>query len=75
MKYLKIIWEWIKENPVAVIISGVICLVVLVIALAGGGVEGDGVTTCKNCGKKEVVLFGYCERCADGFLEWQKEQG
>ena len=35
-----------------------------------GGKGGDGITTCKNCGKEEVVLFGMCGRCADGFLDW-----
>ena len=74
---MKNLWKWIKENRVAVLIAGAICLVVAIIVFAGivGSVEGDGITTCKNCGKKEVVLFGYCERCADGFLEWQKDQG
>ena len=30
---------------------------------------GDGKTTCKNCGKKEVVALGYCRRCYDGFIK------
>ena len=34
---------------------------------------GDGVTTCKNCGRREVVVFGMCENCADGFLHWHNK--
>ena len=35
--------------------------------------QGDDIDTCKNCGKDEVVLFGYCEDCADSFLGWQNK--
>lgn len=36
---------------------------------------GDGVTTCKNCGreKKLVPGFGYCYTCYEGFVDWQEE--
>ena len=57
-------------------------LVVFVVAIASalsacscGGKRDDGVTTCKNCGRKGVVLYGYCESCANSFLKWQKKNG
>lgn len=47
---------------------GIFILLLMPSCLKSGG--GDGITTCKNCGKSEVVLFGYCSRCADGFLDF-----
>ena len=60
-------------------IMSVIALVLLVVInpvnsfMASSGRGGDGVTTCKNCGRRGVEAFGYCERCADGFLDWHNK--
>ena len=53
------------------ILSLLLCLALLFSALfvlsGCGDNGGDGKTTCKNCGKKEVVALGYCNRCYEGF--------
>lgn len=36
--------------------------------------RGDGVKTCRNCGRSPVVAgFGYCDNCYDGFVDWQEK--
>ena len=33
---------------------------------------GDGITTCKNCGRKKRLSYaGFCSTCQEGFEEWQ----
>ncbi len=32
--------------------------------------RGDGINTCKNCGRRGVFAIGLCEPCADGFSDW-----
>ncbi len=61
------------------IIVGIVILMIIGFLSLGGcsssGARGDGITTCKNCGRKGVVLFGYCENCANSFLKWQRDNG
>ena len=64
--------EWIKKNKV-VIITVIITLAVILGFSIVEPERGDGIKTCKICNKKEVVLFGYCEKCADSFLEGLEE--
>ena len=62
-----------RKKIIAFLFLIVMC--VLLTACGNSGPRGDGKTTCKNCGRKGVVLFGYCESCADSFLEWQRKNG
>lgn len=37
---------------------------------------GDGVNSCKNCGRKGSVSYmGYCSSCQKSFNNWQKKNG
>lgn len=40
---------------------------------SSGGQRGDGVNTCRNCGRETdlVAGFGYCGNCYEGFVDWQ----
>ena len=63
-----------KRNTfIAVILLMVLGM--LVLSGCSSGPKGDGVTTCINCGRSGVVLYGYFERCAKSFTDWQKKQG
>lgn len=54
-------------------------LLVLVMLLSlcacGESRGGDGVSTCRNCGRKTSLVagYGYCKTCYEGFIEWQKD--
>lgn len=50
-------------------------LVLSLFACSGGGNRGDGVTSCKNCGRKSTLVpgYGYCSRCFESFNKWQNE--
>ena len=41
----------------------------------GSNGGGDGITTCKNCGRKASLdkLTGYCKSCNESFWEWADE--
>ena len=58
-----------------------IILLILITALIGscfGGCEtegGDGVSSCKNCGRGSVYFMGFCKRCYDGFYNYNKKDG
>lgn len=45
------------------------------IGFGGSDRGGDGITTCKNCGKRASLdeLTGYCKRCNESFWEWADE--
>ena len=50
---------------------GMACAVMaFAFAFTGCSSGGDGVTTCKNCGKKEVVALGFCRRCYRSFHDY-----
>ena len=66
-----LIYAGIKLNK-KVLIAVLICIAIAFIATitmcAVSGNDKDGIKKCKNCGRSEVVLFGMCNKCADGFL-------
>ena len=54
-------------------IFGTIAVILLIGILAhscglGGG--GDGVNSCRNCGRSRIYSGGLCKSCFDGFVEW-----
>ena len=62
------------------IIKGIIALVLIIViggAIFGGCQRnhGDGIKTCKNCGKGSVYSLGYCKTCYNGFYSYSKEKG
>ena len=71
---MKNLWELIKQYKWWVIGAVIGIFLLSSLGTCSGSSGGDGITTCKNCGKSEVVSFGFCGRCADGFLDWQKDQ-
>ena len=38
---------------------------------------GDGIKTCKNCGKSitNKYMLGFCERCYEGFYDYNRKDG
>ena len=67
-----------KRAKRMIIIAVVSFVIAIIIGMFGScscsGSGGDGITTCKNCGRKEISWGGMCERCADDFLDWQDKQ-
>ena len=64
------------KKVILVIIAIVILTFVIVPALRSCSSNergGDGITSCKNCGRKTDLVpgFGYCGNCYKGFNEWQ----
>lgn len=57
-----------------VVIAVALCLFYSCGSSRGGGQRGDGVNTCRNCGRKTdlVAGFGFCGICYEGFNDWQK---
>ncbi len=52
----------------------VIFAIILLFKISSSSSNGDGVNTCKNCGRSPVVAgFGYCGDCYDGFTDWQDD--
>lgn len=52
-------------------------ILVLILCLslgACGSSGGNGITSCRNCGRKKNLVpgFGYCSSCYEGFNDWQK---
>ena len=45
------------------------------IGIGGSSSGGNGITTCKNCGRKASLdeLTGYCKKCNESFWEWADE--
>lgn len=49
----------------------VLSLILVIGTVSGCGRSGgDGKSSCKNCGRKEVYALGYCHTCYDGFIEF-----
>ena len=64
------------KNALLLFLALVLCLsLCLGLCACTGGGGGDGVTSCRNCGRKTnlVAGFGYCGTCYEGFVEWQKD--
>ena len=57
------------------ILSAIMILVMMFGLCACGGRDGDGITTCKNCGNKRSLssITGLCSTCDKGFWEWQEK--
>lgn len=60
------------KKIVALLLALVLCLS---LCACGGSRGGDGVNTCRNCGrnKKLVPGFGFCDTCYEGFVDWQED--
>ena len=52
--------------------AGLVLSLILVIGTVSGcgGASGDGKTTCKNCGRKEVFAHGFCYSCYQSFVDY-----
>ena len=63
-----------------IIVSGVLAVILVAIfsvktifsSLFKDG--GDGINTCRNCGRETSLVsgFGFCGNCYEGFVDWQE---
>ncbi|MCI5946000.1 MAG: hypothetical protein MRZ39_03740 [Oscillospiraceae bacterium] len=51
---------------------GIAVAAILAFALAGCGSSGggDGVSSCKNCGRHSVYALGFCKSCYESFMDY-----
>lgn len=68
-----------QQHVKAVVTYAVVIAIVLAVSFAcssssGGGGRGDGVNTCRNCGRDVPLVagFGFCSTCYEGFVDWQE---
>lgn len=61
-----------KTNILIIIMAFVVTAFVLfgIVSCLTNDTHGDGVTTCLNCGKKEVYAMNFCKRCYRSFYEY-----
>jgi hypothetical protein len=68
-----------KERKTSLTIAAVVIAVFLLLSgIMNSNFDhqgGDGITTCRNCGRKKDLVpgFGFCYTCYEGFVEWQEE--
>lgn len=70
----------LKQQHVKTVITyAVVIAIVLAVSFAcssssSGGGRGDGVNTCRNCGRDVPLVagFGFCGTCYEGFVDWQE---
>ena len=72
-----------KEKPLIGWPTIIICAILFVVCIIGAAIGpsggcgkysgGDGKESCKNCGRSPVVAYGYCEKCAESFMDWHNE--
>lgn len=68
-----------KERKTTLIFAAVIIVVFVFLSTMMNGnfghQGGDGVTTCRNCGREKTLVpgFGFCYSCYEGFVDWQEE--
>ena len=62
----------------ATVSVAIVLIVLLVLGINSCGERssgGDGITTCRNCGREKELVpgFGYCNTCYKGFVDWQEK--
>lgn len=57
------------------IIFLLLSLIGILSGCGSSGPRGDGVTSCKNCGRKPVYALNFCKDCYDDFNQWMKNGG
>ena len=68
----------ITINAKPIIIGIVVVLIVGIVvscSMVSGNRGGDGITTCRNCGRSKTLVpgYGYCSSCYEGFIDWQNK--
>lgn len=51
-------------------IIGVIIVIGALAHSCGLGGGGNGISSCRNCGRSSVYSGGLCSSCFDGYVDW-----